>query len=647
MKLKIDYVSRWLFVILAVGLCNFAIAQNSISGKITDAEDGEPLIGANILVAGTSTGTITDFDGNYTLNLPDGATTLEISYTGYASQTVEINGRSVIDIQMSAGEVLEEVVVVGYGSVKKSDLTGAVTAVTEEDFNQGVISSPEQLIQGRAAGVQITQTNGEPGAGINIRIRGTSSVRGGNNPLFVVDGVPLSGDETSAGGSASGLGSSAARNPLNFLNPNDIASIDILKDASATAIYGSRGANGVVIITTKTGSGDKGMLDYTYSLGASAISNKYDLLGRDEFLAAYADFNGQQAATDLDGGADTDWQDEAFRTALTHNHNLSFGGGNNKGSYRFSFSYMDQEGIIEESALERISGRFNGNRKFINDRLNVGVQFTVANNHDDNVAVTTNSGFRGDLMGNILKANPTQAVRDANGDFIQPGITEPNPMAILALSESFTNTLRALGNVSAEFTITEGLNFKSVVGFDRSFSSRTDAFSRDLVVGDVDGIGRLYLNDIQVSNKLWENYFTYNKDFGNSSLTALLGYSYQSFEREGSNAQYANFRTSDLNIMINNLSSADQSNGGAGAVGTNSFKTFDELQSYFGRINFGIASKYLFTATLRADGSTRFGGGNKYGYFPSFAFKWRLIDEAFVPDAFSDLGLENWIWYYW
>lgn len=640
MRLKIDYFSRWLFVILAVGLCNLAIAQSTITGTVTDAENGEPLIGANILVTGTSTGTITDFDGTYTLNLPDGATSLEFSYTGYTSQTVDINGRSVVDVQMSAGELLEEVVVVGYGSVKKSDLTGAVTAVTEEDFNQGVISSPEQLIQGRAAGVQITQTNGEPGAGINIRIRGTSSVRGGNNPLFVVDGVPLSGEETSAGGTNAGLGSSAARNPLNFLNPNDIASIDILKDASATAIYGSRGANGVVIITTKSGSAGQGSLDYSYSLGVASISNKYDLLGSDEFLTAYAGFNGQQAANDLDGGADTDWQDEAFRSALTHNHNLSFGGGGPKGNFRFSMSYMDQEGIIEESALERISGRFNGNRKFLDDRLNVEVQFTVSNNHDDNVAVTSNSGFRGDLMGNILKANPTQPIRDASGEFVQLGITEPNPIAILNLSESFTNTLRTLGNVSAELTIVDGLKFKTVGGFDRSFSSRTDAFSRDLVVADVDGIGRLYLNDIQVSNRLWENYFTYNADFGsNNSISALLGYSYQSFERSGKNASFANFRTSDLDLMINNLASADQSNGNAAVAGNNSFKTFDELQSIFGRLNFNLAQKYLFTATLRADGSTRFGSGNRTGYFPSFAFKWRLVQESFVPDAFSDLGL--------
>ncbi|GAB5551006.1 MAG: TonB-dependent receptor [Saprospiraceae bacterium] len=638
MKLRVDNYSRWVIVLAAVLFCNFAIAQRTITGTVTDDETGEALIGANVLIAGTSSGTVTDLDGTYTIDVPDGATQIEFSYTGYTSKTLTLGAGNVLDVTLAAGETLDEVVVIGYGAVKKSDLTGAVTAVTEEDFNQGVISSPEQLIQGRAAGVQITETSGEPGAGINIRIRGTSSVRGGNNPLFVVDGVPLSGEETSAGGNTGGLGSSAARNPLNFLNPNDIASIDILKDASATAIYGSRGANGVVIITTKSGQNGKGVLDYSFSLGFSNITRKYDLLERDEYLAAYTDFNGAAAAATLDGGTNTDWQDEAFRTAVTQNHNLSFGAGNADGSYRFSVSYMDQEGIIEESGLKRLSARFNGDRKFLNDKLTIATQFTVATNNDDNVAVTTNSGFQGDLLGNILKANPTQPVRTADGSFNQISVNEPNPIAILNLSESFTNTLRTLGNISGQYQLAEGLNFKTVVGFDRSFSSRTDAFSSDLLVANVTDIGRLYLNDIQVNNQLWENYFTYNKDFGNVTFDGLLGYSYQRFERSGKASQYANFRTSNLDLMINNLASADQGNGNAGVTGTNSFRTVDELQSYFGRVNFSIADKYLLTATLRADGSTRFGSGNQYGYFPSAAFKWRLAEEDFVPDFFDDLS---------
>lgn len=641
MKLNDNFLVRaCLLVLLVIGLSSAAFAQRSVSGTVTDAESGDPLIGASVLVTGTSTGTVTDFDGKYSINVPANAESITFSYTGYATQTVVVGGQSVIDITMSSGELLDEVVVIGYGSIKKSDLTGAVTALSEEDFNAGVITSPEELIQGRAAGVQITQTSGEPGAGVNFRIRGTSSVRSNNNPLFVVDGVPLSGEDISAQGQLSNFGQSSARNPLNFLNPNDIASIDILKDASATAIYGSRGANGVVIITTKSGAGEQGTLNYNFSLGIANISRKYDLLNADEFLEAYGAINGAQAAADLDGGADTDWQDELFRTGITQNHSISFGAGTESGSYRFSASYMDQEGIVEESGLQRLSARFNGTKKFLNDRLTIGSQVTVSDIHDDNVPITTNSGAGGDLLGGILKSNPTNPVFNPDGTFFQPeDNTESSPAAINGLYEGFTNTLRMLGNVSADINLLPGLNFKTVVGLDRSTSSRTDALSRDLNQQNVAGIGRLAINDIAVNNDLWENYFTYTKDFGNVTFSGLAGYSYQRFERSGKGASYSNFRTGDLDVMINNLASADQNNGAAGGVGTNSFRTVDELQSYYGRLNFDIADKYLFTATVRTDGSTRFGDGQRYGVFPSFAFKWRLIEESFVPDAFSDLGL--------
>ena len=616
-----------------------AVAQSTLTGTVTDQESGDPLIGASIVATGSTTGTVTDFDGNFELTVPEETTSITVSYTGYGTQEIPIvEGQTAYDITLTSGELLQEVVVVGYGAVKKQDLTGAVTVLSEEDFNKGVITSPEQLIQGRAAGVQVTQTSGEPGAGVNFRIRGTSSVRSNNNPLFVVDGVPLSGENTSADGNIGGLGNTSARNPLNFLNPGDIESINVLKDASATAIYGSRGANGVVIITTKSGSGGQGLLTYETNIGVAGISRRYDVLGREEFLDAYRSFNGDAATEALDGGADVDWQDELFRTAFTQTHNLSFGGGGEEGNYRFSASYLDQEGIVEQSALKRLSARFNGNKSFIDDRLGLATQITVSDIHDDNVPITTNAGFEGDLLGNVLKANPTQPIYNPDGTFNQVSQTEPNPLALLNLYEGYTNTLRLLGNVSAEFAFTDALSFKSVYGIDRSFSSRTDAQSRDQVIQGVQDIGRLTLNDLQVNNDLWENYFTLNTGLGGAiDLQGLLGYSYQRFERIGKGTGYANFRTSDLDIMINNVSSADQVNG-TGTFG-NSFRTLDELQSFFGRVNFDIADKYLVTATLRADGSTRFGSGNRYGLFPSFAFKWRLLEEAFAPEAFSDLGL--------
>jgi iron complex outermembrane receptor protein len=646
MKLISNHIIRGCLFLMLVLVTGVLAAQTQVTGTITDAENGDPLIGASVLVTGTSTGTVTDFDGNYTLNVPANAESLTISYTGYATQTIAVAGQTVINIQLGAGELLDEIVVVGYGSVKKNDLTGAVVALTDEDFNGGVIVSPEQLIQGRAAGVQITETSGEPGAAVNIRIRGTSSVGSNNNPLFVVDGVPLDAEATSAGGNIEGLGSAPARNPLNFLNPADIASIDVLKDASATAIYGSRGANGVVLITTKQGDGDAGVLQFSSSVGISNITRKYDLLNASEFLDAYEDLNDATARQLIDGGAETDWQDEVFRTALTTNNSLSFGDGNQNGNYRFSLSHLDQQGIIENSGLERLTARFNGSKKFINDRLTISTQVTVSDIKDDNVPATSNSGFTGDLIGNVLKANPTQPVLGGNtadpdnlSVFNQVSNTEPNPVALLNLYEGFTNTLRTLANVSANLKIAEGLSFKTIVGIDRSRSTRTDAQSPELRLNNIIRSGRLDINDLNVSNNLWENYFTYDRKIGTVGFTGLVGYSYQRFQRDGRGFSFRNFRTNDLDQIVNNLAASDQVGTPGSGLGTNSFNNVDELQSYFTRVNFDISDKYILTATVRADGSTRFGEDNRYGIFPSFAFKWRLLEESWAPQSFSTLGL--------
>ncbi len=631
-----------LLVALLMLLANAAWSQRTIRGKVTDAESGEALIGATVSVVGTTRGATTDIDGNYTVEVPEGSQQLRFAYTGYAELMITLGASNEVLAALKPGTLLDEVVVVGYGTVKKSDATGAVTSVTEQNFNHNVVA-PEQLIQGRAAGVSVTNNSGEPGSGINIRIRGTTSVRSGNNPLFVVDGVPLSGDETTGGNSDGGLGRQAARNPLNFLNPNDIASIDILKDASATAIYGSRGANGVVIITTKSGQSGKGVLEYGYTLGFGKIAKKYDVLDRDAFVRGWSNLNPGVATSTVDFGSSTDWQDEITRTAFSNNHSLSFGAGDGKGDFRFSLGYMDQDGIIKESGIQRLSGRFNGSRKFIDDRLKIGTNFVVSQTHDDGALISDNAGFEGDLWSNALKANPTAPVYAADGTFRQVSNSEPNPVAMIDLTKDFTNTLRALGNINAEIKIFDGLTFKTVLGYDHSVSSRKAAFSRDLLAGqDFFGHGSLFINDIENSNKLWENYFTYNRGFGNVDLTALVGYSYQKFDFSQKRFQLSNFRTSDLDLMINNFASVAVTNGGnlqPAVVPVNSSLFTDELQSYFGRVNLGIRDKYLFTATLRADGSTKFGPGNKYGYFPSFAFKWRLAEESFIPEFFTDLGL--------
>ncbi len=622
-------------------LCNFAMAQRTVKGKVTDAEGGDALIGTSVSVVGTTRGTATDIDGNFSIEVPEGSTQIRFAYTGYAEQVITLGVSNTIDVAMKAAGVLDEIVVIGYGSVKKSDATGAVTSVTEKNFNKSMSVSAEQLIQGRAAGVVVTTNGGEPGGGINVRIRGASSVRAGNNPLFVVDGVPLAGGETTGGSNIERIGSQAARNPLNFLNPADIASIDILKDASATAIYGSRGANGVVLITTKGGQSGKGVLEYGYTLGVSQIAKKFDLLDGRTFVAEWQKLNPGSDPATVNKGSETDWQDAITRTALTHTHNLAFGGGGQGGDYRFSLGYLDQDGIVKESGIKRLSGRFNANKKFLNDRLKIGTNVTVAQTLDAGAPITENAGFEGDAWLSALKGNPTWPTHNPDGTLFQLigadgklNPSEPNPLAMIELSDDATNSLRMLGNLNAELQITKHLTFKTVVGFDRSLSSRKNALSRDLSLGPaVGGKGRLFTSDLENNSTLWENYFTYNRSFGKVDFTGLAGYSYQRFDNKSKQNTYSKFSTSDLSLMVNNASTA-----GLSAV-VNSSYTVDELQSYFGRVNFGISDKYLVTATMRADGSTKFGPDNRYGYFPSAAVKWRISQESFCPNVFSDLGL--------
>jgi len=634
------FFCRYVPVLIFLFLASTAWSQSkTVTGKVTSEDDGSGIPGVNVLEKGTTNGTVTDANGGYSITVA-GDATLVFSFVGYESAEVAVGNQSAVNVSLKLDVTsLSEVVVIGYGTVEAKDVTGTLVSLKAEDFNVGVIAAPEQLMQGRVPGVQITSNSGEPGAINTIRIRGTSSVLGGNQPLYVVDGVPITNDDI-GNGSAGGAGATPARNPLNFLNPNDIASMDVLKDASATAIYGSRGANGVIMITTKKGRSGTPKLDFSFQVGVSEISEKYDLLERDAFLAAYEKYNGSVAADALDKGGNTDWQDAVLRTAISQQYGISYGGGDKSSSYMFSVGYLDQEGIVDKSGLQRFSLRFNGDKKFINDKLLISTSFTVAKTHDDQVPITVNSGFEGDLWGNALKQAPTNPIyNDADpSGYFQLANTEPNPVAMLNLSDLYTDALRALGSISAEFDIAKGLKFKTVYGFDQTITEQRIAYSRLLNVTGIYNNGRAYIRDNSQSNNLWENYFTYEKNLGSVNLTALLGYSYQSFNTKAIGFEASSFRTDDVDIMLNNIASSDQSALG-GVVATNSSNTTDELQSYYGRATAAIKDKYILTATLRADGSTRFGGDNKYGYFPSGAFKWRLSEESFIPDAFTDLNL--------
>ena len=655
------------FMFLSFMLLGSVIYAQTVSGTVTG--DGGPLPGVNVVVKGTSNGTATDFDGNYSIEGIGSDAILVFSFVGFVNQEVTVNGQSNINVDLQAdSEALDEVIIIGYGTTTVKDATGAVASVTSKDFNGGAIAAPEQLIQGKVAGVQITQSSGEPGAGIAIRIRGTTSVRSNNDPLYVVDGVPLSGQNTSAE-SRSGIGSSSATNPLSFLNPNDIESMSVLKDASATAIYGSRGANGVVIITTKSGKGRQGgKFEFNASGSFASPANSYDLLDPDEFLDAVTQFGGDAAAQDY--GARTDWQDVVTRSSFSQDYNLAYSHNHENGSLRATFGYQDLQGVMENSSLQRISGRLNVNHRFLDDKLKLELQSTISNVNDELPAISGSAGFQGDLLGSAYSANPTWP---NDPDFDSGG--QRNPANMLKYIQNTSETKRFLMNFSAGYDITTDLVAKITLGYDKSTSTRdvvTSGLAKNSGSG-IEGNGKGYLSDLDNESKLVELTLTWDKDFDNSHLNLLAGYSFQDFQRSGRNVQGWGYTTDNMNQMASDLEkSADaiqraidgsyqqygiDADGGlfvnrlfpdpstdyltspsglnVRTVVADTFDETDELQSFFARGNYTIANKYLFTATVRIDGSSRFGSDNQYGVFPSAAFAWKINEEDFMGDTFS------------
>ena len=441
----------------------FAVQAQTVTGVMTDADTNEPLIGANVLVKGTTVGTITDIDGSYSIDLPEGATTLVFSYAGFADQEVDVAGQSVINVALSPGALLDEVVVIGYGSVKKRDVTGSVASLKEEDFNQGIIVSTDQLLQGRVPGVNVVNNSGRPGGEATVKIRGNNSIRAGADPLYVVDGVPLDGRNARAGLLSNDLGSIPNSNPLNFLNPGDIASIEILKDASSAAIYGARGANGVILVTTKKGRSGEPTIDFNASFGASQIVKKYDVLDGDQYRTALGLYGASG-----DGGGNVDAFDEILRTGVTQTYGFSIGGGSDNGNYRLSLGYLDQEGIIKESGIKRYNVTYNANYDFLDGKVGMDI-LSVASHAEEQIApISTNAGFTGNLVGQALQWNPTIPLIQ-NDDFTTAtnnntgatvGATTINPLQLLAAHNEDSQTTTLLASISPYINITDNLQYR-------------------------------------------------------------------------------------------------------------------------------------------------------------------------------------------
>ncbi len=619
------------FLLVGAILCFGLVKAQTVTGTVSDSNG--PLPGASVVVKGTTNGTQTDFDGNYTLNNVGSDATLVFSYIGFKPQEILVNGQTTINVTLSEdASELDEVIVIGYGTATKGSTVGAAQSVKAEEFNKGVIVNPQQLIQGKTAGVQISATTGEPGAAVNVRIRGTSSVRANNNPLYVVDGVPLSGGDTSgqSGGGNTDLGAAQPLDPLSFLNPNDIASIDILQDASATAIYGSRGANGVVIITTKKGRTGQGVLEFSTTLSTGFIPNQIDLLTPEQFLSAQTTLG----ATGQDFGARNDFQDEVYRSSFTQNYNLSYGGGGENGNFRLSFGYQDQQGEVEDSEFERLTARINANQRFFDNKLRFDTQATISNIETQRPPIFDNPNARGDLLATVYAFNPTRPIFLPDGTFNQPTFETRNPLAVLGLTRQVASTLRALINVGAEYQFTDNLKLRTAIGLDKSTSSGASATSTLFNSAQTLGVGRAVLNEVDLTNVTWESYLNYNKAVGgeNNILDLTLGHSYQEFVTETIFTEAAGFRTDDLFQQLNNIASAQ-------AFAVNTSLTRDELQSFFFRGSYSIDGKYNFSGTIRIDGSSRFGSNNQYGTFGAFGASWLLSEEDWFPEFFDNFRL--------
>ena len=629
---------RILLFMLAIVTVQFAIAQTkTISGNVTDSDNGEPVIGVTIVVDGTTIGTVSDVMGNYSLSVSGENATLRFSFIGYRAQKIAVQGKTQIDVALEKDLMdLDEVVVVGYGVAKKSDLTGAVSSVKEDDFNKTSAATPEQLIQGRVAGVQITQNNGEPGSGAQIRIRGASTIRSGQQPLYVIDGVPMDMSATSPDGlSASGMGGAPATNPLNFLNPNDIESMDILKDASATAIYGSRGANGVVIITTKKGKEGTTNIEYASYVSVSELPGKIGVMSPEDWLNFRIDSLNYKVDDENHYGAFTDWQDQIYRKAYTQSHSLSLSGGTSNNAYRVSFNYLDQQGIIKKSSLDKYVGRMNLTQYGFNKKLKVEVNMT-ASQVIENRAPVGATGFEGDLILNALKGNPTWPVYGEDGKPFQTiSVEERNPIAMLEYIDDVTRTTRILGGASALLNIYDGFSYKVNVGIDYNNAIRKISQSQELSYM-VSEKGRAQINTREMLNYVVEHTLNYSKSFGDHSINALLGYSFQHVNRTGFNQQ-AGYFTTDKIPYIYQMQQGDVAYRQVSSWAN----TPEELQSFFGRVNYNLKEKYLVTATLRRDGSSKFGANHKYGNFPSLAAGWRITEEDFMKNvsAISNLKL--------
>ncbi len=637
------------FIMLAiVPALSFSQAR-TVTGQVTDSKDNTPLVDATVSVVGKSVSTKTKADGSFTISVPSGSNQLRISYVGYADQTVAITSGNMTVSMAASTQSLTDVVVIGYGSARKRDITGAVSSVKAKDFNQGVINSPDQLLQNKVAGLEVTNTSGQPGAATTIQIRGSSSIRAGASPLYVVDGVILDGG-TARPNASTNFGTTSNSDPLIFINPYDIAQIDVLKDASSTAIYGSRGANGVIIITTKKGGTGPMKLDVGVNFSDFAgYMKKFDILSQSQFISALSKYTlssnshiNDSLKTAYNGGQNTNALKAITQSKVTQNYSVSLSGGNENGKFRASFLASNNEGFIKKTSLKKYLASFNGQYNFLDNKLGIEFGFIGANFGESLAPIAGSSGSTGSLISAALQWNPTKSFYQSNGTYYYPQSGSGNPLAEIDASDDNTNVSEFLGHISASYKLLPNLQYKFLYGLNYGIGDRYINLAGWLPVFAFGSGGAAILNQT-LFTQIVDHTLNYNANITKGlSLDALVGYEYYKRNARGGSMSASGFNTnlSETNrvpaLYTNNIQNASTQTPYSSFVDPSA-----ELQSYFARFTFNYLDKYIITGTLRDDGSSKFGANNRYGYFPSGAFKWQVSNEDFMKGStvFSNLGL--------
>lgn len=613
------------------------LAQRTVNGKVTEAGTDEGIPGATIQIKGTTKGTVTDFDGNFSLQVTDNDI-LIISFVGYLTKEVNVKEEPFLAISLNVDiEELEEVVVIGYGKVEEKDVTGVVSKIDAETFNKGMFASPEALINGKVAGLSMTSSGGEPGAQLNIRIRGGTSLSASNQPLFVVDGVPLDSEPNNPSGMA------GARNPLNFINSSDIADITVLKDASAAAIYGSRGANGVIIITTKSGSSSKPEFSYDGSFTMTTFSDPGDFLSTEEFIYTI-ETKAPGKLSEL-GNSDTDWVDEVTRMSYGTNHNLSASFGNKSTKVRISGNYLLLNGILETSKSERIAGSINATQKLLNDDLTITLNTKHSANDDRFAPVVMNTAFAFDPTQSVTIDDPTYGGYYEHENPLAP----TNPVSTIYQTYDIGKSYRNLLSLKLDYSIPfiEGLSVKTNTSIDITEGKR-QLWQPETLKSNSNPNGQFIYAKDNSTSRLAEVYLNYTKFLEASDLQMdyTAGYSYQDWEKYRPRKELMDTVVSstlgiDPEKVISN-SELDNISSRLNDINSEADTLESRLISFWGRANFSFKDRYILTATLRRDGSTRFAPANQWGNFPSLALGWRVMEESFaqpLKSIFSDLKL--------